>query len=87
MTARHHAVRNFVVRELPRTGTPLPVEAVAKGAGLPVEQTIPILDELERRLLFLVSNETGSVSWAYPVTVDHTPHRVRFDSGEQLYAA
>ena len=87
MTAQHHAVRNFVVRELPRMGTPLPLEAVAQGAGLPVEQTIPILDELERRLLFLVRNEAGSVTWAYPVTVDPTPHRVRFDSGEQLYAA
>ena len=28
-----------------------------------------------------------AVAWAYPVTVDTTPHHVSFDTGEQLYAA
>jgi hypothetical protein len=46
-----------------------------------------ILDELERNLFFLVRNAQGAVSWAYPVTVEPTPHQLRFHSGERLYAA
>jgi hypothetical protein len=38
-------------------------------------------------MTFLFRNEQGSVTWAYPVTVDQTPHRVTFSSGEQVYAA
>jgi len=26
------------------------------------------------------------VTWAYPVTVDETPHHVRFSSGEEAYS-
>ena len=46
-----------------------------------------ILDDLEKRMTFLYRNPQGCVTWAYPVTVDRTPHRVEFSSGEKLYAA
>ena len=45
------------------------------------------LAELERRLFFLVRNEEGAVSWAFPVTVDKTPHRLTFSTGERLHGA
>ena len=35
----------------------------------------------------LVRDERGAVVWAYPFTVEATPHRITFDSGETLYAA
>jgi len=38
-------------------------------------------------MTYLYRNARGEVTWAYPVTVDHTPHRVTFSSGEQIYAA
>jgi hypothetical protein len=50
-------------------------------------QITSILDELERKLFFLVKNEQGAVIWAYPVTVEPTPHRLNFNTGERLYAA
>jgi len=35
----------------------------------------------------LVRNSKGEVIWAYPVTVEKTPHRITFNTGERLYAA
>ena len=87
MTADHHRVRDFVVREMPRFNRPLPPELIAAELQLPPERVVSILDELEREMTFLFRNAAGAVTWAYPVTVDKTPHQVSFSSGEKLYAA
>jgi hypothetical protein len=87
MSEEHHLVRYFVVRELPRTGEPIQPEFISQKLELPLAQIKTILDELEKNLFFLVRNEQGAVSWAYPVTVDNTPHHLTFSTGEQLYAA
>jgi hypothetical protein len=87
MSEEHHLVRYFVVIELPRTGEPIQPEFISQKLELSLTRTNAILDELEKNLFFLVRNEQGAVSWAYPVTVDHTPHHLTFSTGEQLYAA
>jgi hypothetical protein len=87
MTPQHHQVRDFVVREMPRFGRPLPPHLIATELHLPVERVITILNELQREMTFLFRNAAGAVTWAYPVTVDETPHRLTFSSGERLYAA
>ncbi len=87
LSAAHHRVRYFVVRELPRYGRPLKPAYIAGQLGLSEERTQNILDDLEKGLFFLVRDQQGDVEWAYPVTVAETPHRLLFKSGEQLYAA
>ena len=87
MTEAHHKVRNFAVLELPRSGKPLPPERIAQELQLPQARVAEILDELERHKTFLFRNAQGAVTWAYPVTVDPTPHRLSFSTGEQVYAA
>jgi hypothetical protein len=87
MSDEHHRIRNFVVKELPRAGKPLSPHFIAQELRLPVTRTTDILDELEQRMTFLFRNEQGAVAWAYPVTVEHTPHHVTFSTGEQIYAA
>ncbi len=87
MKDEHHKVRDFVVRELPRLARPIPPETIAQNLGMELEQVVSILDELEKNMTFLFRNEQGAVTWAYPVTVDKTPHRIKFSSGEQIYAA
>lgn len=87
MSKTHHLVRYFVVRELPRLGQPMPPEFIAEALELSLAQTVTILDELEQHLFFLVRNEEGAVTWAFPVTVEPTQHSITFSSGEQLYAA
>ncbi|MGB6853363.1 MAG: hypothetical protein WBG49_12315 [Thermoanaerobaculia bacterium] len=87
MTDEHHAVRYFVVRELTRQGRPLEPALIADRLDLPEPRVVEILDELEKNLLFLVRNDNGAVSWAFPVTVDRTPHRLSFSTGERLYGA
>ena len=87
MTDDHHRVRDYVVREMPRKGKPISPEVIGQNLNMHPESVIPILGELEERLTFLYRNEHGAVTWAYPVTVEITPHRVRFSSGETIYAA
>ena len=87
MTETHHQVRNFCVTELPRTGEPLPPEHIARSLRLPLDQVVDILDELERNMTFVYRSDGRAVTWAYPVTVDQTPHRVTFSTGEQVNAA
>jgi hypothetical protein len=60
---------------------------VAELTRLPEARVATILDELEARLFFLVRNERGEVSWAFPVTSEKTPHLLTFSSGEKVHAA
>jgi len=87
MTRDHHRVRDSAVLELPRAARPLPPAFFGERLGLPVERVVSILDELEAGMTFVFRDEAGAVTWAYPVTVDRTPHQVTFESGEEVYAA
>lgn len=87
LTKEHSFVHHFVVRELPRAGKPLSAKFIADSLNLSINRVKTILDELEEHMTFLFRNEKGEVVWAYPVTVDKTPHHLTFSTGEQLYAA
>jgi hypothetical protein len=88
MTPRHRAVRNFVVTELPRNhGRPLSPARIAAALRLDAGRVVNLLDDLERHLFFLVRDRSGNVSWAFPVTTDRTPHRLRFSTGDRVFAA
>jgi len=87
MSEDHHAVRNYVVRELPRLARPISVTEISNALQLPRERTSGIVDDLERNLFFLVRGDGPEVSWAFPVTVDDTGHRMVFSTGERLDAA
>ncbi len=87
MSPEHHLVRDFAVRELPRFGKPMPPEYFERILNLPLARVITILEDLERHMTFLFRNEEGAVTWAYPVTVEHTPHQVKLSTGEQVHAA
>ncbi len=88
MTPEHHAIRNYVVAQLPRnSGRPLSPAGISRRLNLTHDRVGEVLDDLERNLFFLVRNDAGAVHWAYPVTVDQTPHHLKFDSGERVQAA
>jgi hypothetical protein len=87
MSEDHHRVRYFVVRELPRIGKPIEPSVISDALHLSPSVTAKIIDELEERLFFHVRNADGAISWAFPVTVDDTPHRLVFSTGERLNAA
>jgi hypothetical protein len=87
MSEDHHRVRDFAVRELPRVGKPLSPTYIAQELNLPLARTVDILAELEKNMTFLYRGDGESVTWAYPVTVDRTPHHVTFSTGEQIHAA
>ncbi len=83
----HRRVHHFAVRELPRVAKPLSPDAIALNLGLSRERVVSLLTDLERHMTFLFRNSKGEVTWAYPVTVEKTPHHLTFSTGEQLYAA
>ena len=87
MTPDHHRIRDFVVREMPRIAKPIPPETIATNLNMEESQVVSILVELEKNLTFLYRNDQGAVVWAYPVTVEPTPHCLTFSTGEQIYAA
>ncbi len=88
MTPAHHRVRNAAVLALTRTGgRPLSMTHLAAAAAVDETDTRAIAAELERNLFFVVRQGEDFVSWAYPVTVDRTPHRVTFSSGETVFGA
>lgn len=87
MTEAHHQIRNFIVKEMANRQKPIEPEIVSEKLNMPPQQVNSILEELERKLFFLVRNERGAAVWAYPVTVEPTPHKLRFASGERLYGA
>lgn len=87
MTEAHHLVRDTVVTELARRGTPLPPAMIAEQTSLAVSDVEAILAELEAGLFFLSRDAAGAVSWAYPVTAEATPQRLHFSTGENVYAA
>lgn len=87
MSEEHHAIRRAAVTGLVRTGKPIEPETFSRQLEISVSRTVEILDDLERNLFFLVRNEEGAVSWAFPVTVDRTPHKLTFSTGERLYGA
>jgi len=87
MGSAHHRVRTFVVTELPRAQQSLSPETIAAGVGLKTRRVRGILDELETQLTFLYRRDGRNVDWAYPVTLEETPHRVTLDSGERFFGA
>jgi hypothetical protein len=87
LSEEYRRVHHFVVRELPRKGKPLSPESISDEIGFSVDRVKNALDYLEKRLTFLYRNRGGDVVWAYPVTLEKTPHQITFSTGEKLYAA
>jgi len=87
MTSDHRRVHHFAVRELPKIGKPLSPGLIATNLNMPRQQVVHILNDLEEHMTFLFRNKQGEVTWAYPVTVEKTPHHLMFSTGEQAYAA
>jgi len=87
MTAEHHLVRDFVVREMPGRSSPIRPAEIGRRLGLTRTAVERILSDLDRNLFFLVRDVAGGVEWAYPVTTARTPHRLRFSTGERIFGA
>ena len=80
-------VQHFAVREIPRRREAIAPEVFAAELDLPLDGVSAILDELERRMMFLCRRGGTDVVWAYPVTAEETPHQVRIDGGAAFSAA
>jgi hypothetical protein len=86
MTDRHVRVREYVVREM-RENLELTPGRISTALDLPVSVVNDLLADLERNLFFLVRDENGAVTWAFPVTIEPTRHQLRFSQGERIYGA
>ena len=86
MTPDHHRVRDFAVDRLLRSGTPLPPDEIVRSLTLSPDRVDEILADLEQNLSFLFRRSGPEITWAYPVTVDKTPHRAIASTGEEAYS-
>ncbi len=59
MSPDHRRAHHCAVRELPRVGKPMAPEFIASELDLPPDRVKVILDDLEKRMTFLVRNEEG----------------------------
>ena len=80
-------IHYFVVRELPNAGQPISLEFIAQGLKMPIDRVSTLVDEMEKDKSFFYRYHSEGINWAYPVTVDNTPHHVTFSTGEQVNAA
>jgi len=87
MTGEHRMVHHYAVRQLPYATSPLAPESIAAALGMNREKVEALLDDLERHMTFLFMNDRREVVWAYPVTLEKTPHHLTFGTGETVYAA
>ncbi len=87
MTEDHRRVHHFTVAELPAAGKPLSPDLISERLGMAPERVVSVLADLQEHMTFLYRNPQGEVTWAYPVTVDTTPHHLTFSTGERVYAA
>ena len=87
MTPVHRRVHHHVVRSIPGRSTPLPSEEIAKALDLEIGDVNNILTDLEKHMTFLFRDKSGAVTWAYPVTVEKTPHHLTFDDNKTCYGA
>ena len=81
------AVHHFVVRELAIKGESLSLDLIAKGLDMPLNEVALLVNELEQDKTFLYRKGSDRINWAYPVTVDDTPHQITFSTGERINAA
>ena len=86
-TAEKRKVHHFIVRELPGRGGPISINDVAHELGMPLRRVEVLIDELENDKTFLYRRNSTGINWAYPVTVEATPHKISFSTGECVNAA
>jgi transcription initiation factor IIE alpha subunit len=87
MTPGHRRVHHFTVNTIPGRSTPLPPEEIAGALNIEISKVNDILADLEQHMTFLFRDHQGAVTWAYPVTVEKTPHHLTFDDGRTCFAA
>ena len=87
MSEEHQLVRNYILQTLPRVGEPLSAEYITDKMKIHIDRVKVILDDLEKHMTFLCRYGQSAVIWAYPVTVDRTPHSIAYSTGERGYAA
>jgi hypothetical protein len=87
MTEEKRRIHHFVVRELPNAGQPVSLALIADELEMPFDRVSDLVDEMEKDKTFFNRYHSEGINWAYPVTVDNTPHHVTFSTGEQVNAA
>jgi hypothetical protein len=87
ITEDHRQIHHFIVKELPYLAKPMQPDYIAERIDLPIRRVKSIIEDLDEHMTFICRNSNGEIVWAYPVTVEKTPHHITFNTGEQLYAA
>ena len=85
-SADHYKVRDFLILELTRLRQPVSPEHISQKLSIPTGRVKKILGKIGKMQMWIVRNQAGHVTWAYPVTVEETKFRVTYATGEQAWA-
>lgn len=80
-------VHRFVVTAITNTCKPVTPEMIAQELDMPLDRVKTIVDKLEGMKFFFYRYNNVGINWAYPVTAEDQLYKMRFDTGEQFYAA
>ncbi len=82
----HYKVRDFLILELTRLRQPVSPEHISQKLSMPIDRVNKILAKIGKMQMWIVRNQAGHVTWAYPVTVEETKFKVTYATGEQVWA-
>lgn len=87
LSEEENKIHHFVVRELPNVGKPISFEFIARELNISADRVSSHVEKLEKKKTYFYRYNDEGINWAYPVTVDNTPHHVSFSTGESINAA
>jgi len=87
ITLEHLQVRNYAIETLALTGEALQPSTIERAFNKSKKRVEKILDDLQRNLVFIARDNQGAVTWAHPVTVEPTPHRLHLPGGKAFFAS
>lgn len=87
ITLEHLQIRDYAIETLALTGKALQPATIERAFNKSKKRVEKILDDLQRNLVFIARDDQGAVTWAHPVTVNPTPHRLHLSEGEAFFAS
>jgi len=87
LSKEERRVHHFIVMKMAVVNDPISAELIAGELGMPNDQVIEIINNLESLKTFIYRSDGKGINWAYPLSLENTGFRLTASSGEQFFAA
>ena len=87
LSEEERRVHYFVVKKMAVAKEPITAELVGEELDMPLERVEKTIDKLESLKTFLYRSDGKGISWAYPLSLENTGHKMTVSTGEEFFAA